>query len=126
MITWATYFEAVGVLLLIYGVVRTLIWMEYRMETPRTDGEDEFRRVQRLEPPNMESHAIDATQLKQRVEEARRDFVAEARMHPSVTNKPLLVEERRQEIAKLAFFQKPPPEAEISEKEHGAPLLLAL
>jgi hypothetical protein len=57
----------------------------------------------------------------------RRDYAAEARAHPSSTDKPMLVEEARANLAKLAFFQKPPPEPEPPEKEHGSsPLLLAL
>jgi len=58
--------------------------------------------------------------------EVRRDFAAEAHAHPPAVNKPLLVAVRREQITKLAFFQKPTPEPELPEKEHGTPLLLAL
>jgi hypothetical protein len=120
-VTWTEYFEFAGALLLIYVLVRTLIWAQLRMEF---HGDSEPRPAP--EPSNMQSHPIDTSELEHRLQEVRRDFAAEAQAHPPAVNKPLLVAERREQITKLAFFQKPTPEPELPEKEHGTPLLLAL
>ena len=121
MVTWTEYFELAGALLVIYVLVRTLIWAQLRMEL-REHSESRIE----SEPSNVPSHPIDTKELEHRLQEVRRNYAAEARAHPSAANKSLLVAERREEIAKQAFFQKPPPEPEQPEKEPGAPLLLAL
>jgi hypothetical protein len=120
-VTLLEYYEFAAALFVIYLLVRTLIWAQLRMEL-REDSESRLE----SEPSNVQSHPIDTTELEHRLQEVRRDYAAEARAHPSAVNKPLLVAERREEIAKMAFFQKPPPEPESPGKEHGSPLLLAL
>jgi hypothetical protein len=109
------YFEVVAAMLGIYAIIRVTIWLQDRID---------FRPPQ-SESSNCEAHSIDTSQLAQRMEEVRRDYVAEAHAHPPSSKQPLLVEQRRAEIAKLAFFQKP-PEPGQSEQEHGLPVLLAL
>ena len=120
-VTWTEYFECAGALLVIYALVRTLVWAQLRLELRGGLGSRP-----ESEPSNLQSHPIDTTELEHRLQEVRRDYAAEAHAHPSAVNKPLLVAERREEIAKMAFFQRPPPEPELPEKEHGSPLLLAL
>jgi hypothetical protein len=68
----------------------------------------------------MRAHPIDTRELKQRVEEVRRDFAGEAQGHPSAAHKLALVEERRVAISKLEFFQRQP------EPEQEAPSSLVL
>lgn len=116
MVTWKDYLECAATLLAVYGVFRIIIWFELR---------NDFKRVPESAPSGIQSHPIDTTQLEHRLQEVRRDYAAEAQTHPQPVNKPALVEERRAEIAKLPFFQKP-PEPEPVEKEPGTPLLLAL
>ncbi len=111
------YFITLATLLGVYAFFRVIIWLELR---------NDLKPVSRSASYKGKSHPIDTTQLEHRLEEVRRDFAAEAQTHPSAANKPLLVEQRRAEIAKLAFFQKPPPEPEPPEKEPGSPMLFAL
>ena len=111
MITWKEYFEFAAALMGIYAVFRVFIWLGFR---------NDFREVDmQSERSGMENHPIDTSHLAERVEEVRRDHAAEAQAHPGGGKKPLLVAERRAEIAKLGFFQRPPPEPEPPEQEHG-------
>jgi hypothetical protein len=113
------YFELAAVLLGVYGIFRVIIWLEFRA----------FSDIKSLPPSersNITTHAIDTSRLVHRLEDVRREFAAEARAHPPSPKKPLLVEERRAEIAKLAFFQKPTPEPEPPDQGQGLPVLLAL
>ena len=97
------YFECAGVLLLVYGIFRVVIGLELR---------NDFKPLPPSEPSDIQSHPIDTSPLVQRLEEVRQDYAAEAQMRPPSAKKPRLIAERREEIAKLAFFQKPPPEPE--------------
>ena len=116
-VTAREYFEFMAVLLGIYGVFRFIIWLELR---------DDFRPLPPSESSDAKAHPIDTSPLAHRLEEVRQDYALETQAHPALANKPLLVEERRAEIAKLAFFQKPPPAPEPPEHEQGLPIMLAL
>jgi len=101
----------------IYGIFRVIIGFELR---------NDFRpipRSERSEPSNFEAHPIDTLPLVHRLEEVRQDYAGEAQAHPASAKTPLQVAERRAEIAKLAFFQKPPPAPEPPEHEQGLMLL---
>jgi hypothetical protein len=113
-VTVADYFELVGVLLVIYGIFRVITWPDFCL--PR-----DFKQRTSAKTSNEPGHPIDTSKLTPRLESVRRDYAAEARAPSPV--KPLLVEERRAEIAKLAFFQKPPAEPEPPEHERGLVLL---
>jgi len=120
MLNATDYFIVFGVLVGIYAVVRVIIWLEFCFTQA-----DLRRSLSR--PSGIQNHPIDTSRLAHRLEDVRRDYAAEARTHVHSLNKPLLVEERRAEIAKLAFFQRPPtPEPEPPSHEHGSSLLLAL
>jgi len=62
--------------------------------------------------------AIDATPLSKRLEECKRHHAAELPESRNAFKKPLMVEQRREAIAQLAFFQKP-AEPEPPEKDDG-------
>jgi hypothetical protein len=113
---WRQYFELMGVLFVVYAVMRLAIGWEFRQlpsKEPRWDAKD------------MGS-GIDASKLASRVEQLRQDGHAGA-VEPSASfKKPLLVEEKRREMEQLPFFQKPPPQPppEPPEHEEGMGLML--
>jgi hypothetical protein len=108
------YFECAGVLLVVYGVFRVVIGLQLR---------NDFKPRPPSEPSNIQSHPIDTSPLAHRLEEVRQDYATEAHAHPASAKTPLLVEQRRAEMAKLAFFQKPPPAPEPPEQEPRLMLL---
>ena len=99
MVNATDYFIVFGALVWIYAIFRVIIWMEF---SARVD----FQKRPPSEPSGIQNHPIDTSRLAHRLEDVRRDYAAEARTHVHSPNKPLLVEERRAEIAKLAFFSK--------------------
>ena len=109
------YFETMAVMLAVYGLLRWLVWEELR--SPVVE-----------EPPISESDgspgtAIDASPLCDRLQHVRQDYLAERPAGPQSFKQPLLVEGKRAEVARQAFFQKPPrPEPE--EPEDGLTLIL--
>jgi hypothetical protein len=109
---WPEYLELMAVLLAAYAVVRLAIGWE--------------RRALQKEASRMASteqvSGIDASKLAGRVGQLRQDGHAGAMDKPVSFKKPLLVEERRREMEKLPFFQKPPP-PEAPEHEDGTTLL---
>jgi hypothetical protein len=113
MAVMSQYFEMVAALLGVYGVFRLIIWWEFR---------NGFCSTPPSAPSTIQGHTIDTSHFADRLEKIRHGYATEA--HPPSSMKPLLVEERRAEIAKLAFFQRPPP-AELPEPEHRL-FLLAL
>jgi hypothetical protein len=112
---WARYFELMGVLFAAYAIVRLAIGWERR--ALRREG-------QRWNSTGQVS-GIDASRLASRVGQLRQDGHAGAVEKPASFKKPLLVEERRQEIGKLPFFQNPPPAPppEPPEREDGTTLM---
>jgi hypothetical protein len=127
-VTWKEYFELAAALLAFYAIFRVILWWEmgyFRME----DAVRKFFSKRPPEPKHMdlEGHPIDTTQLVERVRDVRQDFSSEAQAHrPGSLNRSALVESRREEIAKLSFFQKPPPELEAPDHEHPSLMLLTL
>src|SRR5208282_4936685 len=97
MVTWTDYFECAGALLGIYGVFRIIIWLQFRNDFPPPPPS---------KPSNIQSHTIDTSPLAHRLKEVRRGYAAEPQARPVSEGKPLLVAERREEVAKLAFFQR--------------------
>ena len=109
------YFILVAVLLAAYAIVRVAIWWDFH-ESSKLPPERPGRRSNKPGTP------IDTSKLAGRVEELRQHDYAAATKAGDEFKKPLLVEEKRREIEKLAFFQKPPPEptppVEPPEHEH--------
>jgi hypothetical protein len=110
---WSEYLEFAGVLFVAYAIVRLAIGWEFRTPRPRDPGWDA------IEPGT----GIDASKLAGRVGQLRQEGHAGSVEKPASFKKPLLVEERRQEMGKMPFFQKPPPSPEPPEREDGATLL---
>lgn len=115
MVTWKEYFEFAGILLGLYVVFRTIIWVENRYY-------EHWMRPPPI-PANLPSQPIDASVLSERLKDVRKDFAAEAQKHPASTKRALLVAERRGEIAKKDYFQKPMPEPEPPQEDQGFVLL---
>jgi hypothetical protein len=112
---WPEYFELMGVFFIAYALVRLAIGWEFRMRPPRDPDWDGMK-------PGT---GIDASKLSDRMEQLREAGYTRAVDKPSSFKKPLLVEEKRQEIGKLPFFQKTPaPEMPPPEHEDGMGLML--
>jgi hypothetical protein len=58
------------------------------------------------------------------LEDVRGAYASETQNRPSPSVKSALIAERRTEIAKNDFFQKPPPAPEPPEHEQGMALLM--
>jgi hypothetical protein len=101
------YFETMAVMLAFYCLARWLIWAE--LQPPAVK---EPRRPWSAEPPGK---AIDGSPLCDRLQHVRQDYLMERPAGPQSFKQPLLVESKRAEVAKQAFFQKPPPEPEEPE-----------
>jgi hypothetical protein len=104
-------FKIFAVLLVIYAIFRVILWRELRWRREMLHMESELSDIQ--------NHPIDTKELAERLDEVRRDYAAEARGHRLSPGKLLLVEERRAEIARMGYFQKPPFEPEPPEHEQG-------
>jgi len=116
MATWKEYLELVGILLGVYAFFRVIIWMQFRWDS---------RPALPSKNPNYTCCPIDASPLAERLRDVRQDYRAQARAHqPFFVKRALLVASRREQMAKLAFFQKPQPEP--SGQEPPSMLLLAL
>jgi hypothetical protein len=112
---WATYFELVGTGLAFYALMRLAIGWELRERPPK---------FPRHQSPGPAGQGIDTSALTGRVEKLREDAHAGAAKPTEPFKKPWLVEERRREIGKNRYFQKPPvPEQEPPEHEGGVTLL---
>jgi len=119
MTVWDTYFTAVVVLLVLYVLARPCLldclrlghdlWLDHKR--PKKAGADE---------PGT---GIDASGLARRVSEIKRDHAGGLQQYPSAFKKPLLVERKREEMARMAFFQRPAG-PEPHEKEDGLTLIL--
>jgi len=107
------YFAIVGVLLAVYGVIRFFIWTELRLDT---------RPLPPSKPYDGIVKSIDAKALSDRVQDVRRDYSMERRAKSDSFKQSLRIRSRQEEIARLAFFQKPP--SEPPEHEHGWNTLL--
>lgn len=117
--TLKTYFLLFGILLTAYAIVRVAIWWE-------------LRGVWKLPPsrPRKDSGEpgtpIDTSKLTGRVDELRQLGYANEAKTGDAFKKPLWVEEKRRQMEKMAYFQKPPPEPEPPEPEHGGGVSLML
>jgi hypothetical protein len=113
------YFVFMGVLFAVYVAMRLAIGWQLRIgelwpKVPRWDSKET-------------GTAIDASKLTGRLEQVRQDRHAGASGKSESFKKPMLVEEKRREMEKLAFFQKsppPPPPPEPPEHEEGMGFLL--
>lgn len=104
-----------GVMLAAYAIVRLAIGWEFRSR-PMPE--------KRWDPMEPELPGIDASKLASRVEQLRQAGYAGVIEKSASFKKPLMVEEKRREMEKLAFFQNPPPEPpEPPEHEDGMRLL---
>jgi hypothetical protein len=113
---WIEYFILVGTLFLIYCLVRFLFWLE-------TDGFDhplppESNSVQ--EPANP----IDTSPLSTSVQRAREDYQAAIQNRTPPSERALRLKSRREELAQLPFFHKPPRPAPPTEVPPVLTLLL--
>jgi hypothetical protein len=107
----------VGVLFAVYVAMRLAIGWEF-----------ELKHLSPQEPHWDETEAgtaIDASKLSGRVKQLRHGGHAGTVEKSESFKKPLLVEEKRREMEKMAFFQpKPPTTPEPPEHEEGMGLLL--
>ena len=116
-VMWSDYFIAMGILFAVYLLMRVSV----------------VPAVLALKPPpyapvQFDGKGIDATGLFDRIEQVRNGFTeSKARNHSRAIKRALLVDSKRDEMRKLAFFQnsvqspsEPPP-----QHDHGLPLLLA-
>jgi hypothetical protein len=101
------------VLFAVYCVFRFIIWTELGFD---------MRQVPPSKPYDGAVRAIDTKVLSVRLQDVRRDYVVEKPVKSDSFKRALLVNSRQEEIARLAFFQKPPPEA--PEHEQGWNALL--
>ena len=106
---WVAYFSIFGGLFLLYTVVRFSLWEACR--PPKGEPED-WKTDARPGTP------IDASLLAKRVEQLKKDYTGELPATQDTFKKPLLVEQRREEIAQLAFFHRP-KEPDPPEKDDG-------
>ncbi len=101
------YFEIAGLLFVAYCVIRFIIWTELRRDT-------------RSDPPSRPFdaaiNAIDTRVLSDRLQQVRQDYNTELSAKSDSFKRTLLVNRRQEEIARLAFFQKPPPEPPEHER----------
>lgn len=111
--------EMFGTLLAIYAVIRVTLFWELRDLPPKGQPWSD------KEPGTP----IDATKLTARVDQLRQNTHADPARAAESSKLPLLVEEKRREMQKLAYFQKPPPPPEPpepSDREHDGGLHLVL
>lgn len=97
MISWTEYFAAVGVMFLIYCIVRVGWWLDNRSYRNAPPPESQ--------PGDFSGATINIAPLAERVHHLQENYAREAHEHPPDFKKPLLVEERRKEIAQMAYFQ---------------------
>lgn len=102
------YFEIAGALFLMYAVVRFGIWQSLRLP-------DDVPPERISKEPGK---PIDATVLSERLQHVRREHQRASPAQPMSFKQALVLEAKREEVARLAFFQKPPP-PEPLEEEHG-------
>jgi hypothetical protein len=110
---WATYFEMVGTGLVLYYLLRLAIGWEFRERPPTFPSE---------QSPGPAGQGIDTSALSGRLEQLREDAHAGTANQTASFKKLRLVEERRREIGKNGYFQKPPA-PELPEHEDGVTLL---
>jgi hypothetical protein len=108
----AEYFELMGLMFGVYCFARFIFWLEMR---PRTY-------IPRPLQPGDEGKAINTTALSERLQHVREDYAAGLAHQSPDFKRALAVERKREEIAKLAFFQEAPP-PETPEEEHGLNLM---
>jgi hypothetical protein len=105
----AQYLETVAVLFGIYLALRMLIWWQLRLPRRRPYWEDD------------PGPAIDATRLVDRLEQVRRDYESGLAGRPASFKKPLLVEQRREELEKLSYFRRHAEAAHPEDDEQMQP-----
>ncbi len=106
---WGTYFFILGVVFLIYVAARFSFWYNDRSPKQRRD--------------DRPGSAIDAAPLTERLQLVKSNYGSKQRADHNSFEKPLLVEQRRQELARMAYFQKP-VEMEEPEKHDGLTMIL--
>ena len=109
MSNWEIYLGTCGVLLLVYIAARISIWDD--------------RRVPKEKPDTRPGSAIDASPLTKRLAEVKDAYTNEGPVDQAAFKRPLRVAQRRQEIARMAYFQKP-VEVEEPEKHDGLTMIL--
>lgn len=107
--TWGMYLATAGVLLLIYIAARTSFWADHRLPEIKSD--------------DRPGTAIDTSPLTDRLAQVKDDYSGKLPADHSSFKKPLLLQQRRQELAQLPFFQ-PPVEPEEPGKHDGFTLVL--
>jgi hypothetical protein len=122
----ATYFTVYALLLLLYFILRFL-FVTY-VGCSSYNLKDYLDSIVSFKPRPVvfNGKGIEATQLRARIQHVREDL-AQAKVPTQSSNfkRALAVENKRAQIAKLAFFQSPPtPEAEPPDQEHGLHLFL--
>jgi hypothetical protein len=97
------YFTIAGVLFVLYCIARVPFWCDQRLA----------KRLPR--EWHGSGHAVDASPLVTRLQRVREENYAGVAGRPAPFKREALVESKRQELAQMAFFQRPvtpepPPE----------------
>lgn len=106
---WGMYLIACGVMLLIYVAVRICIW--------------DCRRLPKEKRDNRPGSAIDASPLAKRLAQVKDAYAGEVPRDQAAFKRPLRVAQRRQEIAQIAYLEKP---VEVGEPEKHDGLMMIL
>src|ERR1700688_2639717 len=77
------------------------------------------------DPIGFDHQPIDASQLSDRIQQVREDL-AKSKISSSALGfkRAQLVENKRAQLSRFAYFQTPPPSPEPPEQEHGLPIFL--
>ena len=117
---WAEYFAIVGVLLVYYVVAR---WaFSDAFSDPQKWQKSRFCKKSYISDPEK---PIDATPLLGRIGKVREELkFGQTPKGGSVFNRARAVQDKREQIAKLSFFQSSPKPPEPPQGEDEMPLLL--
>jgi hypothetical protein len=114
MITWGEYFAGFGVMFVIYAIIRIGIWLDFRS----------YRKPLPEKPWDGSATFINISPLAERIQHVKEDYGTGPQARPADFKKPLMVEEKRKEIAQLAFFQNVREPAPEEHEDDGGPALL--
>ena len=111
------YFVTMGVLFLFYAIIRFGLWWQLRLPSDPPS-----------QPSDLTKEPIDTRPLAGRLEQVRQDYHPAKPAPQSDFKRPLLVELKREDIARTSFFQRPPPPPEpppeTPDHEHGLSALM--
>ena len=109
---WTDYYFLAIAMFVFYVLFRlSYIWDSRHLGTPKPER-------------HWTGHPIDTSTIASRVHHIRENYEAEIPPHELAFKRALLVESKREEIARQPFFQHPEPPEPPEEEEHGHALLI--